>query len=68
MAAADSNPCCTVVSTSESDLTYLHGRSIATLQLIGADVVLFVVGFTWGFGIGFGIAAVGTLLGEIIAF
>jgi hypothetical protein len=37
-------------------------------QLLGHEIVLILVGFTWGLGVGAGIAFAGTLIGEIITF
>jgi hypothetical protein len=39
-----------------------------TTQLLGHEIVLILVGFTWGLGVGAGIAFAGTLIGEIITF
>jgi hypothetical protein len=43
-------------------------RAHLLVQLIGHEIVLIIVGFTWGLGAGFGIAAAGTFFGELVTF
>jgi hypothetical protein len=39
-----------------------------SMQLIGHEIILTLVGFTWGIGIGIAIGIAGTIIGELFTF
>jgi hypothetical protein len=69
LADPDRNPYCSVLPTGKDLLIFQHqSRAHLFVQLIGHEIVLIIVGFTWGLGVGFGIAAAGTFFGELVTF
>jgi hypothetical protein len=63
-------PHCPVLSSCKGLRVLCRMKRVLTylLQLMGHEIVILLVGFTWGFGVGFGIACAGTYLGEIATF